>query len=45
MNRYDELKLQVLSLFASTEQWLAPNEAAEQLDFIPARSAWTYFKS
>jgi hypothetical protein len=45
MNRYNELKLQVLSLFASTQgEWLGPNEAAERLGFFPARSAWTYFK-
>ena len=45
MNRYNELKLQVLSLFASTQgEWLGPNEAAERLNFSPARSAWTYFK-
>ena len=45
MNRYNELKLQVLSLFASTQgEWLGPNEAAEKLDFFPARSVWTYFK-
>lgn len=45
MNRYNELKLEVLSLFAATHsQWLAPDEAAEKLDFFPARSAWTYFK-
>src|SRR5216684_2855986 len=45
MNRYNELKLQVLGLFASTQgEWLGPNEAAEKLDFFPARSAWTYLK-
>jgi hypothetical protein len=45
MNRYNELKLQVLSLFAATQsEWLVPNEAAEKLNFSPARSAWTYFK-
>jgi hypothetical protein len=45
MNRYNELKLKVLSLFATTQgEWLGPNEAAERLDFSPARSAWTYFK-
>ena len=45
MNRYNELKLQVLALFASTQgEWLGPNEAAGRLDFFPARSAWTYFK-
>lgn len=45
MNRYNELKLQVLTLFAATQdEWLGPNEAAEKLDFFPPRSAWTYFK-
>jgi len=45
MNRYNELKLHVLSLFASTQgEWLGPNAAAERLDFFPTRSAWTYFK-
>jgi len=45
MNRYNQLKLKVLSLFASTErEWLGPNEAAVKLNFFPARSAWTYFK-
>lgn len=45
MNRYNELKQQVLALFASTQgEWLAPSEAAERLDFFPARSAWTYLK-
>lgn len=45
MNRYNELKLQALSLFAATQgEWLGPNEAAQRLNFSPARSAWTYFK-
>ena len=45
MNRYNELKLRVLSFFAATQgEWLGPNEAAEKLDFVPARAAWTYFK-
>ncbi len=45
MNRYNELKLQVLTLFAATEgEWLGPNEAAERLNFFPTRSAWTYLK-
>ena len=45
MNRYNKRKLQVLSLFDATQcEWLGPNEAAEKLDFFPARSAWTYFK-
>jgi len=45
MSRYNELKLEVLSLFAATPgEWLGPNEAAEKLDFFPARSVWTYLK-
>jgi DNA-binding IclR family transcriptional regulator len=45
MNRYNELKLKVLSLFAATPgEWLDPNQAAEKLDFFPARSVWTYLK-
>jgi hypothetical protein len=37
MNRYNELKLQVLSLFAATQgEWLGPNEAAEKLNSFPA---------
>jgi DNA-binding IclR family transcriptional regulator len=46
MNRYNELKLEVLTLFAATQsEWLGLNEAAERLDFSPpARSAWTYLK-
>ena len=45
MDRYNELKLEVLSLFATTgDEWVGPNEAAERLDFFPARSAWTYLK-
>jgi len=45
MERYNELKLQVLAFFASTQgEWLGPLEAAEMLGFFPARSAWTYFK-
>ena len=39
MNRYNELKVQVLAFFASTQgEWLGPQEAAEKLDFFPARS-------
>ena len=45
MDRYNVLKQEVLALFASTQgEWLTPNEAADRLDFFPARSAWTYFK-
>ena len=45
MNGYNELKLQVLALFASTQgDWLGPNEAGEKLGFFPTRSAWTYLK-
>jgi hypothetical protein len=40
MDRYNELKLEVLSLFAATGgKWLRPQEAAEELHFFPARSA------
>ena len=45
MSGYNELKLQVLSLFAATQsEWLGPDEAAKQLNFVPARAAWTYLK-
>jgi hypothetical protein len=45
MNRYNKLKLKTLSVFASySDQWLSPGDVAEQLNFFPARSAWTYFK-
>jgi len=45
MNRYNKLKLRVLSLFASAgDAWLGPGEAAERLNFLPHRSAWTYLK-
>lgn len=45
MNRYNALKLRVLSMFDATHgEWLGPNEAAERLHFVPARSAWTYLK-
>jgi hypothetical protein len=43
MDRYNKLKQRALSLFAGGE-WLRPGEAAEQLDFYPKRSTWTYFK-
>jgi hypothetical protein len=45
MHRNNKLKLKALSMFASCgDQWLSPGDAAEQLNFFPARSAWTYFK-
>jgi hypothetical protein len=45
MDRYNKLKLRVLSPFAPTGgRWLGSSEAAERLDFFPPRSAWTYFK-
>jgi len=45
MNRYNKLKLKALSMFANAgEEWLKPSEAAERLNFWPARSAWSYFK-
>lgn len=43
MNRYNELKLRTLSMFA-TGEWLRPDQAAKRLNFFPERSAWTYFK-
>ena len=45
MNRYNRLKLQTLSAFARADgEWLTPSAVAETLDFMPRRSAWTYFK-
>ena len=43
MDRYNKLKRRALSLFADGD-WLRPSEVAEQLNFYPPRSAWTYFK-
>ncbi len=43
MNRYNELKVKALTIFAGGE-WLEPNQVAQQLNFFPQRSAWTYFK-
>ena len=45
MIRYNKLKLKVLSVFESaTGEWLKPSKAAERLNFLPPRSAWSYFK-
>jgi hypothetical protein len=45
MNRYNKLKARVLNVFASANgEWLAAGEAAEKLNFVPPRAAWTYFK-
>jgi len=45
MNRYNKLKLKALSVFASAGgDWLRPNKAAEKINFLPPRSAWSYFK-
>ena len=45
MKNYNQLKFRVLSLFASTNGgWVGPSEAAKRLNFLPIRSAWTYFK-
>jgi hypothetical protein len=45
MNSYNKLKLRALTVFASAgSEWLRPDEAAERLNFLPSRSAWTYFK-
>lgn len=43
MNRYNELKLRTLSSFASGA-WLKPDHVAQQIDFDPQRSAWTYLR-
>jgi hypothetical protein len=43
MNRYNGLKQRALSLFAGGE-WLTPDQVAQQLNFFPHRSAWTYLK-
>jgi hypothetical protein len=45
MDRYNKLKLRALSVFAvAGVKWLRPSAVAEQLQFSPRRSAWTYFK-
>jgi hypothetical protein len=45
VDRYNKLKFRVLSLFASNSgQWIDPGEAAERLDFRPARAVWSYLK-
>lgn len=43
MDRYNKLKLRVLSSFAAGE-WLRPVEVARRINFFPSRSAWTYLK-
>jgi len=43
MNRYNELKVRTLAQLASG-QWLTPDQVAQQLNFFPARSVWTYLK-
>jgi len=43
MGNYNELKLRMLSLFASAGgNWVGPEEAASRLNFLPQRAAWTY---
>ena len=45
MNRYNELKQDVLSIFITVDgEWIAASEAAKRLNFAQARSAWTYLK-
>jgi hypothetical protein len=45
MNPYNKLKKKALAVFESADGvWLTPKEVAEQLDFLPRRSAWTYLK-
>jgi DNA-binding IclR family transcriptional regulator len=43
MDRYNQLKLRVLSALASGE-WARPVDVARRVDFFPSRSAWTYLK-
>jgi hypothetical protein len=41
MDRYNQLKLQVLSALASGE-WARPVDVARRINFFPSRSAWAY---
>jgi hypothetical protein len=43
MDRYNKLKLRVLSSFAAGE-WVRPIDLARRINFFPSRSAWTYLK-
>jgi hypothetical protein len=45
MDRYNKLKQRTLAFFSEANgEWLKPHEVARGLDFLPRRSAWTYFK-
>ena len=45
MNRYNELKIRTLKVFAfAPGARFSPREVAERLDFIPKRAVWTYLK-
>ena len=43
MDRYNRLKRQTLAVFARAN-WMRPDEVAEELNFFPQRSVWTYLK-
>jgi hypothetical protein len=43
MDRYNKLKRETLTVFAEAN-WLRPDEVAEDLNFFPQRSVWTYLK-
>jgi DNA-binding IclR family transcriptional regulator len=43
MDRYNQLKLQILSCCASGE-WFRPLDIARRTNFSPPRSTWTYLK-
>ena len=43
MDRYNKLKRETLAVLADAN-WLRPDEVAEQLNFFPQRSVWTYLK-
>jgi hypothetical protein len=43
MDRYNKLKRETLAVFAEAN-WMSPDEVAEDLNFLPQRSTWTYLK-
>ena len=45
MKRYNKLEQRSLSVFASASgTWLEPMKVAQKLNFLPSRSAWSYFR-
>jgi hypothetical protein len=43
MDRYNKLKRQTLAMFVEAN-WLKPAEVAEDLNFFPPHSTWSYLK-